>query len=225
MQLQITDALPIGADIAMIGGNGGAFFDTDIRVFHPTTQMTLVYLKQEYTLLEYHYHMPATHTINGVTTVGELHMVFTQGHFTGDICGVNVLHHDTDRVVVVCYPLVSEAVTRETNLSLEPAITPTTFFHYDTVLSNIRVRMVVSDTPLEHNMKEVYMVCKRGHPCKPYDGRILLHSQCEPKEPGPLSYRSKSIASASETSRKSKSASASESSSSFRIFSRSPRSK
>lgn len=171
-------AMPITSSPSIQGTNTGASYNPDLRVYEVADDIILTYTNNIYALREYHFHVPGEHSINGKTWAGELHLVFSDGvnvdMLYHDVCGSHTPSSVHENIVMLCIPIKNSARSDLTDFSSIQPVAPDSFFHYDSIITNNRVRMLVAAHPLKFRIKNIDIYAKRAKPGTAYDGRIIL---------------------------------------------------
>ena len=171
------------------GKNRGAEYIPETHLFEVKDNIFLYIHDKKYRLMEYHFHAPGEHTINGVSYKAELHYVFYEVNDNDTIRDLfnvcNGENPNNDNIVIVSRVITNNnddnTVLERIQLKL-----PMIYFEYDGVIVKsgdnvdnetdltVPIRWIVGKCPIQLYIKEVESVAKDSHPIQPLDNRIVL---------------------------------------------------
>jgi len=174
------------------GRNVGAIYNTETKNFEVQDRIILKIRSKRYQLVEYHFHTPGEHEVDGKIYDAEVHYVFFQlaedqeclpeNHQCGNICcgdmPAEVDPNLTPLIVARVFKNDEEAKTED--LLNFPVLFPETYFQYDGAFSALDdsflpVRWIVGDWYLHYNVAQLEPIAKDAAPLQPTNGRIVLY--------------------------------------------------
>lgn len=171
------------------GSNYHSMYDPETKNFNVKNNIILTIDKKIYQLVEYHFHKPGEHALNGHFSTAEVHYVFEEitnenrPHQGMDVCGGKI-PDDAGKLLVIGH-LIDILPSQNDNIvkKLEkfPILLPNNFFMYDGSLTtppfNLPIKWIVSDKILCKDLGDISSIAKHSRPLQPNDGRIILYSK------------------------------------------------
>ena len=176
------DVFPIKQCINIRGKNKGATYVPDNHIFELEDKIILRINNKKYRLVEYHFHTPAEHVLNGKEYPSEIHYVFYEIKRGGsnhvkkfDVCN----GENTDVDILVIGRVIKNTHER-INLSKLSVHLPSSYFEYDGSLTgegdgSVPVRWIVGADHIRIPLDEIIQVSKSSREIQPLDDRIILY--------------------------------------------------
>lgn len=178
-----TDATEVYQCIGITGSNKGATYDSNTKSYHVNDKIILKLGSRVYQLLEYHFHTPGCHTLDGKSYDAELHFVFAEPAeksrlLTKKHRGMSVIQSGkcaSSEALIISRLVKSREAETESISSLQVRI-PSKFFQYDGSLSSsiVPIRWLVGTKPIHLDVSAIEPLSRESFPINPMDNRILL---------------------------------------------------
>lgn len=160
--LDKTNVIYIHQDIEVCGENEGAIFDPIAKVYNVQDIIIIEIDCIKYRMVEYHFHVPAEHSIHNTIYPAEIHYVFNE---------INNISN-----VLVIGKAISN-ISRHVDLSKLQIRIPEKYFEYDGSLTTASFSPAkwIFDYRIKHlNIQDIIQVAQTAIPLQPLDGRIIL---------------------------------------------------
>lgn len=178
-------AIPINQCVTLKGKNHGATFEPDNRLFRVHDRIILTVGNQRYQLVEYHFHVPAEHEVDGMTYPSELHYVFMELEADGslknhegiDVCA-NIVPEEHGNILAVGRTIEPKKIP--VDLSKLQVEFPCDYYEYDGSLTTPPfdpVKWIVGQHPIHLPQREIILIAKNARPLQPLNGRIILKAK------------------------------------------------
>lgn len=178
-----TEATEVYQCIGITGSNKGATYDSTTKSYRVNDKIMLKLGSRVYQLIEYHFHTPGCHTLDGKSFDAELHFVFAETVTKSRLLtkrqrGMSVINNGkcaaSESLIVSRLVKTREAET-ESISSLQVRV-PSKFFQYDGSLSSsiVPIRWLVGTKPIHLDVSTIEPLARGNYPVNPMDNRILL---------------------------------------------------
>jgi len=160
------------------GENDGAVFDASSRIFVIQDPVYITIGEERYRWIEYHFHIPAEHIIEGHHSLSEIHYVFKKCadddvSAAYDICSCA---QETKDILVIGRTIKDHNIVQD--LAKVQIKTPSKYFEYDGTLTTglySPVRWIIGQNPIQFHVNDIVPVAKSSRPIQPFDNRIILY--------------------------------------------------
>lgn len=188
--LQKYNYVTISQSIEIYGRNENANYNKDTKNFEVQRRIICTINNKKYLLVEYHFHTPSEHTINGKKYPAELHYVFVEcdenidtntnenqiniEHV--DVCGCKYSHNKN--ILVIARTILNAGGYRD--IKNIPVKVPHYYYQYDGNLNSDKyspVSWIVGETPIHFELNQLLTFSKPSRPLQQIDGRIILFSE------------------------------------------------
>ena len=184
------DLFYVKQSIRIHGKNKGAEYIEVSKMYQVKEKIIMKIDGKPYQLDEYHFHVPAEHTINGKTYPAEVHFVFyelsdefkrhrnkTKSRTENGCC-----NYDMDDNILVIGRVIKDT-KKCADLSKLQVNIPSSYFEYDGSLTGtgdetVPVRWIVGNRYIKLPLDKIYPIAKTARPLQPLDDRILLFDNC-----------------------------------------------
>ena len=179
-------SFPICQNFCLKDKNKGAKFIPEEKIFLLQDKIIMKINGKPYILIEYHFHVPAEHTINNKTYPAEVHYVFEElSHNSknkqprkSSYCSCCHSNPNDDINILVIGRVIKNSKCNR-NLSKLQVNIPSTYFEYDGSLTGegdgtVPVRWIVGNRYIRLSLNEIHLVAKTARPIQPLDDRIIL---------------------------------------------------
>jgi Eukaryotic-type carbonic anhydrase len=134
--------------------------------------------EERYRWIEYHFHIPAEHIIEGHHSLSEIHYVFKKCadddvSAAYDICSCA---QETKDILVIGRTIKDHNIVQD--LAKVQIKTPSKYFEYDGTLTTglySPVRWIIGQNPIQFHVNDIVPVAKSSRPIQPFDNRIILY--------------------------------------------------
>lgn len=202
--LSFDDIIPIThQDLGTRGKNRGAVYIPETHIFEVKNKIILYIDDKKYRLMEYHFHAPGEHTINGAAYKAEIHYVFyevTDTNDTRELFNVCAGENPKDDNIVILARVINNNPKDMTCFERIQVKLPLVYFEYDGIVvktsetdentdteeedtetvaeitKTVPIRWIVGKCPLTLLIREVENVAKPSRSTQPLDNRIVLYS-------------------------------------------------
>ena len=196
--LNFDDLIYICQELKIKGKNKGATYNSVDRIFEVEDKIVLKVNDVFYSLVEYHFHVPGEHTINGKEYPSEVHYVFYQMDHEkdykkckGDVCGTGGINGGTtttnktnnnDEKILVIGRVIRNGCNKN-NLNKLQVNLPSSYFEYDGTLTGqsiedktTPVRWIVGRKYIRLPLEKIESIAKTSKHLSPLDNRIIMFS-------------------------------------------------
>lgn len=189
--------------IKISGKNRDACYNDHTKNFKVKSQVVVKINSKTYKLVEYHFHVPSEHIINGKRYPSEIHYVFIEynddesdsdsdsdsdesrksreshsSHKSHDRqCACCSEHYDKNLLVI---GRTIKCTKQKQKLKDIQVKIPHTYYEYDGTLTTgdlKPVRWIIGKYPIYLNIKQIECIAKPARPVQDLDGRIILLSK------------------------------------------------
>jgi carbonic anhydrase len=182
--------------IKISGKNRDACYNDHTKNFKVKSQVVVKINSKTYKLVEYHFHVPSEHIINGKRYPSEIHYVFIEynddesdsdsddsshsshgSHASRERhCACCSEHYDKNLLVIGRTIKCSKRKQKLKDIQVK---IPHTYYEYDGTLTTGElkpVRWIIGKYPIYLNIKQIECIAKPARPIQELDGRIILLS-------------------------------------------------
>jgi carbonic anhydrase len=184
IQIEPFNYININQCIEKCGKNVNAHYNHKTKIFEVKSQVIVKINSKTYKLVEYHFHIPSEHIINGKKYNAEIHYVFIE--YNDD--ATTSVTYDKSRECACCSENYSQNLlviartikndkSKKYNIKNMQLKIPRTYYEYDGTLTTgdyKPVRWIIGNNPIKLNIKQIKHISKTARPIQELDGRIIL---------------------------------------------------